>query len=170
MKRLAAIIALFLPVAAYAGEKTIKKFDGSVATVSSMSKIIRKEASEGATVVIFPGGRWKWHDLTQLNLPSKLKPAKKEYPVVFDQLETSIEDWVKELDIKAVLIRMNPKLPADVFFRIEKCLSVLNIPYAVTSTKGLMKDALWLMETDGKLVSAGAGRNAVPVPAKEELE
>lgn len=167
MKKLAAIIVLSLPVSVYAGEKIIKEFDGSVATASAMSKVIRKEAAEGATVVTFPGGRWQWHDLTQLNLPPKVKPAKKVYPVVFDQLEDSIKEWVLRNNIAAVQIRINPKVPADVFFRVEKCLSLLGVPYAVTSMKALMKDALWLMETDGKVISVEPGRGAVSVPSRE---
>lgn len=164
MKTLITIIVLYSTIMVCAREKVIKKFDGSTEFVLSMSMVIQKEAANGVTELIFPNGHWKWHSLAHLNLPSKLKFEKKEILIIDENLESLISDWVKLNDIKALLIRVNPQLPADAFFRVEKCITSLKIPYAVMTLKSLMDYSVCLMETNGKVIPAKPSKDAVPIP------
>ena len=129
-------IAIALCTSSIAEERRVAEFDASKATVRQLSQVIRKEVSNGATVVVFREGRWKWHNLGRLGLPKIERKATKAFDYTAG-LEKDVRRWTTENEVKAVQIALDPELPAKAFFSVERILTRLEIPYALTHGPGI---------------------------------
>ena len=118
-----------------------------------MELIIRQAAREGATVVRFPEGKWKWYDLTCLQLPPRPMPIERDFDSGAPDLEEQIRQWITEHKIKAVQIAIDADAPAKLFFKAESILSDLKLPYAVIGGAKLGQGRILLSETDGRVQS-----------------
>lgn len=147
MTTLAGLLAIC--IFANAGEIVIASFDGEKESVQRMSEIIRRAAVGGATFVRFPDGQWKWHDLGRLGLPQKPDLVRKEYEIGAPEMEKNVREWIAKHNVKAVQIAIAKEAPANVFFKIERLLTGLNIPYGLVSGAEVARGKLLLLETNG---------------------
>ena len=146
-------IFLAASVLVSAGEQVVSDFDGEKDTIERMGSVIRKRAAEGATVVRFPDGQWRWYDLTCLDLPPKQEMAERKFIRASAQLDSTIRDWVAKRGVKAVVISVNNKAPANTFFEIERILAQLKLPYALAIGGDVEPGSFLLQETDGHVRS-----------------
>lgn len=151
LKRTAAILFGF-SVVACAGEnvKVVSDFDGKRESIERMSTIIGEAASEGATLVRFPGGQWRWHAMTRLELPRKKKLEHTEFETAAIDLSASIREWITTHKVRAVQIAIDKDAPAEVFFKIERLLTGMSVPYALVGGTEVGRGRMLVHETDGR--------------------
>ena len=149
-------LVLFLLLAAnlaVGGERVVAEFDAKSRSIGELISAIETEVKQGATVVRFPGGRWKWHDLTKL----KLKPVEDDNLVKIQiklaevKLRSAVEDWISENKVAAVQIGLHKDLPAETFFNLELILTQLKVPYSLFSGGEFGEGELLLIKSDGRL-------------------
>lgn len=148
---LSILLAAF--VVASADERVVSDFDGEKDSIARMREIIRIKAEEGATVVRFSDGQWRWHDLTSLGLPLKQKMAQRKFERAAARHDSTIRDWVTKHGVKAVVISVNNKEPANIFFEIERLLTELKLPYALAAGGEVEPGNFLLQETNGRVRS-----------------
>ena len=146
------LILYSFAIFASAEEVSVPDF-GEKESCGKMAVIIQEKATKGATVVRFPTGQWKWHDLTRMELPSKKEMARHEFERDAQELVGEVRKWITTNDVRAVVVVVNDATPADTFFKIERVLTDLHVPYGLASGGNVDNDKIRLIETDGRVVS-----------------
>lgn len=146
-------ILLVITNLAFGSEHVVAEFDAAKRSTAELMDAIKREVDKGATVVHFPSGSWRWHDLSKLGLKPKgdenLARIQIKYPTA--EFSKKVKTWISENEVKAVQIGIHGKLPADAFFRLEKILTIQKIPYVLFEGSAEAAGEIQLIESDGSL-------------------
>ena len=144
------LIFLFLSNIVGARDVRIEEFDPKRKTVADVLKIVRSEVGKGATAVIFPQGEWRWHSPLVAENPKKEAEFSKKTFRASNMLTAEITRWLQEAKPVSVQFALDPKLPAESYFAVEKVLRKHKLRYWTVSGTTIEDGMVTLLETDGR--------------------